>query len=924
MCFRRNFILLCASLPLIAQVPRDFPAGYRWEILNIPNSAATGISNNGFLTGYYTLNDTTRGFVRNPAGVTQDVDYPGAQSTRPEAVNNGGVVVGSYNDTAGKTRGFIRASNGTYTSFEMPGALSTVLTGINESLQVSGYFVDGANESQIITFTNPASPQIITSISPQNRAYDIATDGSLVGSYPVSNTRSGFIRTPGGAVTPFSSPCPGSILNSLEPLGVNSFFDVAGTCTARVGGAFVTYSFLRLASGKILLLTTSFPGMPSDGPFGVSGINDLGELAGVAVQNNQSQALVARPCTADVTAPSSIVPAAGGVITVTATPSAGCRLNAGTPEAAWARLVRGTDNTFQITVDPNVVNTPRNTTVFIAGVNVPILQAAGSCSFVLNGGPVTFPVSGGGGTINLITACPWTASSTATWIAVSPSSGSGNGTLSFTVERNTGTGIRTGSIVIGTQEFVINQAGDPVCGINVNILGGPVAGAGGAVSLAISTAQGCPWGVSTPAPYVSIPPHIGIGSTTLPITFAPNPSPAQRVANIIVSGVPYAVTQLGAGSSSAGLRFVPVAPCRAVDTRPEGRSGAYGPPRLSAGSTRDFNLPLSGCGIPASARAYSLNITVVPQGPLGYLTVFPTGQPQGGSSTLNSWNGRVVANAAIVAAGAGGSISIFVTDATNVIVDVNGYFTESAGLAFYPVQPCRAVDTRTASGKTGQFGPPSIAGQTSRSFSIPLSGCGIPASAQAYSTNVTAVPPGYLGFVTMWPAGQTQPFVSTLNSWDGQVVPNAAIIPAGANGEIRAYVSNNTDLVIDVNGYFAPEGQPGALLYYAQNPCRIVDTRDDATLAVLLTRTFPVAGRCNVPGTARAYVFNATAVPSGYLAFATLWPGGEAQPLVSTLNSWNSQVVANMAIVPAGNGMVSTYVSNPASLILDAVGYFAP
>jgi len=69
-----------------------------------------------------------------------------------------------------------------------------------------------------------------------------------------------------------------------------------------------------------------------------------------------------------------------------------------------------------------------------------------------------------------------------------------------------------------------------------------------------------------------------------------------------------------------------------------------------------------------------LNITVLPAATLAYLTVWPTGQPQPVVSTLNSFEGRVVANAAIVPAGMNGSIEVFVTDATEMIVDVNGYF----------------------------------------------------------------------------------------------------------------------------------------------------------------------------------------------------------------------------------------------------------
>ena len=53
-------------------------------------------------------------------------------------------------------------------------------------------------------------------------------------------------------------------------------------------------------------------------------------------------------------------------------------------------------------------------------------------------------------------------------------------------------------------------------------------------------------------------------------------------------------------------------------------------------------------------------------------------------------------------------------------------------------------------------------------------------------------------------AGSSQPFVSTLNSFDGAVVANAAIVLAGANGAISVYVTHPTHAILDINGYFAP------------------------------------------------------------------------------------------------------------------------
>jgi len=108
---------------------------------------------------------------------------------------------------------------------------------------------------------------------------------------------------------------------------------------------------------------------------------------------------------------------------------------------------------------------------------------------------------------------------------------------------------------------------------------------------------------------------------------------------------------------------------------------------------------LGGCNIPASAAAYSLNVTVVPPAPLGYLTIWPTGEAQPITSLLNSPDGRTKADAAIVPAGSSGAVSVYVSDTTNVILDIDGYFAPpgSQTLQFYPLAPCRVMDTRNSS-----------------------------------------------------------------------------------------------------------------------------------------------------------------------------------------------------------------------------------
>jgi hypothetical protein len=374
-------------------------------------------------------------------------------------------------------------------------------------------------------------------------------------------------------------------------------------------------------------------------------------------------------------------------------------------------------------------------------------------------------------------------------------------------------------------------------------------------------------------------------------------------------------------STTAELQFIPSTPCRIVDTR--NPNGAFGGPELAAAATRTFNVPQSNCGIPSNAVAYSLNVTVVPIASLGYLTVWPAGLSQPTVSTLNS-DGRVKANATITPAGANGGVSVYASDATQFILDIDGYFvpagTNASGLEFYPLTPCRIADTRNA---TGALGGPFLTGGVSRAFPVQSSSCDIPSTAKAYSLNITAVPHGSLGYLTTWPTGQSQPVVSTLNATTGVVTANAAIVPAGTGGDISIVVSDTADVLLDVNGYFAPPAT-GGLSLYTVNPCRIIDTRNgagaiDGTLAV------PVhVSACAPPANAQAYVLNATVVPKASLSYLTLWAGGGAQPGVSTLNATDGAVTSNMAIVPTTNGTIDAFATDSTNLLLDISSYFAP
>ena len=368
-------------------------------------------------------------------------------------------------------------------------------------------------------------------------------------------------------------------------------------------------------------------------------------------------------------------------------------------------------------------------------------------------------------------------------------------------------------------------------------------------------------------------------------------------------------------------QYIPVPPCRLLDTRQ-----THNP--IQGNTTQSF--PVAGnCEVPTTAQGYALNVTVVPQDSLGYLTVWPAGEKQPGVSTMNSPDGRTKANAAVLPGGYQGWVSVFATDTTDVILDISGYFTApgSDTSGFRPLAPCRVVDTRERNGPRN--GPYLQANQV-RDFPVGNSPCMQGFQARAFSFNFTVVPhpAGHpLGYLTVWPTGQSQPATSLINNSTGTVVANAAIVQNGQGGKISVFTTDDTDLVVDINGFFWP-ADTGGLSLYPTAPCRVLDTRTAGNGGPFSGTLEPwvdvIDSECSPPSNAQAYVLSSTVAPNGSLGYLTLWPDGQGRPRVSTLNAIDGMVTSNMAVVTTNNGFLDAYANGLTQLILDITGYFAP
>jgi hypothetical protein len=123
----------------------------------------------------------------------------------------------------------------------------------------------------------------------------------------------------------------------------------------------------------------------------------------------------------------------------------------------------------------------------------------------------------------------------------------------------------------------------------------------------------------------------------------------------------------------AGVLFT-VAPCRVLDTR--NAAGPLGGPALGANTSRTFGIA-GACGVPASATAVSLNVTVTQATAAGDLRVYPAGASLPSASVINYRSGITRANSMLAGLGSAGQIAIRCdqgSGSVHAIVDVTGYF----------------------------------------------------------------------------------------------------------------------------------------------------------------------------------------------------------------------------------------------------------
>jgi M6 family metalloprotease-like protein len=187
---------------------------------------------------------------------------------------------------------------------------------------------------------------------------------------------------------------------------------------------------------------------------------------GAFVDNVVIKKTVAESCSYSISPTSQSFSSAAGSGTVTVTAGSGCSWTAAS-NAGWISITSGAsgsgNGTVGYSVQANAGGT-RSATLTIAGQTLTVSQAGAACTYSISPTSGSAATSGGTGSFNVTAGpgCAWTASSDSSWLHVTTgASGSGNGTVSYSVDANGG-GARAGHITVQGQTFTLSQSGTSV------------------------------------------------------------------------------------------------------------------------------------------------------------------------------------------------------------------------------------------------------------------------------------------------------------------------------------------------------------------------------------------------------------------------------------------------------------------------------
>ena len=257
-----------------------------------------------------------------------------------------------------------------------------------------------------------------------------------------------------------------------------------------------------------------------------------------------------------VSATSTNVGAGAGTGHLTVTAGVGCTWTV-TNNASWLTITGGAsgsgNGTISYSIAANTANcTNRVGSITLSGPSIgsqtlTVTQASGSGSFALaaTSTNVTASVGSGSVTVTAGIGCTWTTTNNVSWLTITGgASGSGNGTVSYSIAANTANCTnRVGTLTIGTQPFTVRQsAGSGSYALTASSTN--VAASAGSGSVYLTTGNGCTWTAISDSGWLHA--GSGLGSGPVSYTVDANPGGTPRSGTLTVQGQVFTITQAAA------------------------------------------------------------------------------------------------------------------------------------------------------------------------------------------------------------------------------------------------------------------------------------------------------------------------------------------------------------------------------------------
>jgi hypothetical protein len=180
-----------------------------------------------------------------------------------------------------------------------------------------------------------------------------------------------------------------------------------------------------------------------------------------------------------------------------------------------------------------------------------------TCTYAINLASASYSFSGGNGSVTVTapSGCAWTAKSNDTWITVTGgSSESGNGTVSYSVNKNMSTLKRTGTMTIAGKTFTVTQDGPQLCTFGLSSYSAQYGAPGGNGSVTVTAPSGCAWTAKSNDTWITVTGgSSGSGNGTVSYSVAAN-SASERSGTITIAGKTFKVTQAAPSSCTYSIK----------------------------------------------------------------------------------------------------------------------------------------------------------------------------------------------------------------------------------------------------------------------------------------------------------------------------------------------------------------------------------